>query len=236
MKLYNKSPSQLQYSLNRIVEWSEKWPLQLAPDKCQILSLIGCRRSFNPCEYSINSHKLTRADIVRDLEVLIDFSLHFDKHIDNIIIKASNVSKLILLSFSTRDQNILMKALCTYVRPILEYNSPVWSPHRKSLIDRIEKIQKRFTKAIPTLSPHPYIQRLKLLKLPSLEKRRLLADLSLCFKIKKSPYSPHNSSHQLKLLQNPRPQSQINNRQIPLRDLKTLLLQPHRKTTELFTG
>ena len=67
---------------------------------------------------------------------------------------------------------------------ILEYNSPVWSPHRKSLIDRIEKIQKRFTKAIPTLSPHPYMQRLKLLKLPSLEKGRLLADLSLCFKIK----------------------------------------------------
>ena len=88
------------------------------------------------------------------------------------------------MSFSTRDQNILIKAFCTYVRPKLEYNSPVWSPHRKSLIDRIEKIQKRFTKAIPTLSPHPYMQRLKLLKLPSLEKRRLLADLSLCFKIK----------------------------------------------------
>ena len=184
MKLYNKSPSQLQHSLNRIVEWSEKWQLQLAPDKCQILSLIVCRRSFNPYEYWINSHKLTRADIVRDLRVLIDSSLHFDKHIDNVIKKASNVSKLLLLSFSTRHQNILMKAFCTYVRPILEYNSPVWSPHRKSLTDRIEKIQKRFTKAIPTLSPHPYMQRLKLLKLPSLEKRRLLADLSLCFKIK----------------------------------------------------
>ena len=77
VKLYNKSPSQLQYSLNRIVEWSKKWQLQLAPDKCQILSLIGCRRSFNPCEYWINSHKLTRADIVRDLGVLIDSSLHF---------------------------------------------------------------------------------------------------------------------------------------------------------------
>ena len=75
----------IQYSLNRIVEWSEKWQLQLAPDKCQILSLIGCRRGFNPCEYWINSHKLTRADIVRDLGVLSDSSLHFDKHIDNII-------------------------------------------------------------------------------------------------------------------------------------------------------
>ena len=71
---------------------------------------------------------LTRADIVRDLGVLIDFSLHFDKHIDNIIKKASNVSKLILWSFSTRDQNILIKAFCTYVRPILEYSFPVWSP------------------------------------------------------------------------------------------------------------
>ena len=27
VKLYNKSPSQLRYSLDRIVEWSEKWQL-----------------------------------------------------------------------------------------------------------------------------------------------------------------------------------------------------------------
>ena len=149
----NKSPSQLQHSLNRIVEWSEKWQLQLAPDKCQILSLIVCRRSFNPYEYWINSHKLTRADIVRDLGVLIDSSLHFDKHIDNVIKKASNVSKLLLLSFSTRHQNILMKAFCTYVRPILEYNSPVWSPHRKSLTDRIEKNSEEIYQGHPHSVP-----------------------------------------------------------------------------------
>ena len=166
--------------------------------------------------------------------MLIDFSLHFDKYIENIIKKAPNVSKLILSSFSTRDQNILIKAFCTYVRPILEYNSPVWSLHRKSLTDRIEKIQKGFTKAIPTLSPHPYMQRLKLLKLRSLEKRRLL---ELCFKIKN-----HLTHTTIPLISSNYSRTRGHNHKLttsklsPMRDLKTLLLQPCRKTVELLTG
>lgn len=183
VKLYNTSSLQLQRSLDKIVEWSEKWQLQLAPDKCQILSLIGYNKNFNPCEFWINNHRLSRVGTIRDLGVLIDSSLKFVHHIDNITRKAAIISKLILASFSSRDPDILKKAFCTYVRPILEYSSPVWNPHKKLLIDRIEKIQKRYTKAIPTLAHYPYLQRLKTLKLPTLEKRRLLADLTLCYKL-----------------------------------------------------
>ena len=142
--------------------------------------------------------------------MLIDFSLHFDKYIENIIKKAPNVSKLILSSFSTRDQNILIKAFCTYVRPILEYNSPVWSLHRKSLTDRIEKIQKRFTKAIPTL-PSSLHAKTETTQITFLRKTSFAGTL---LQDQKSPYTHHNSSHQLKLFQNPRPQSQIDNQQI----------------------
>ena len=35
-----------------------------------------------------------------------------------------------------------------YVRPILEYNSVVWSPSSKKDTDLIEKVQRRFTKRL----------------------------------------------------------------------------------------
>jgi len=71
----------------------------------------------------------------------------------------------------------------TYVRPILEYCSPVWSPHHKYLINKIESVQKVFTKRLPDLWNLPYSQRLASLNIQSLEHRRILSDLTLCFKL-----------------------------------------------------
>ena len=165
MKLYNQSPTQLQNSLEKISEWSNKWQLQLAPEKCLVFSLVGCKRSLNLCKYHISGHELTRIDTIRDLGILMDSSLRFDKHIDNITKKAATISRLILSSFTSRNHDILKIAFCTYVRPILEYCSPIWNPHKKYLIDRIERIQRRFTKAISSVASHPYMDKLRLLNL-----------------------------------------------------------------------
>jgi len=70
-----------------------------------------------------------------------------------------------------------------YVRPILEYNSVVWSPSLKKDIDLIEKVQRRFTKRPFGLKDLTYKERLVRLNLPSLELRRLYLDLILCYKI-----------------------------------------------------
>jgi len=71
----------------------------------------------------------------------------------------------------------------TYVRPILEQCSPVWSPHHKYLINKIESVQKIFTKRLPGLWNLPYSQWLASLNIQSLEHRRILSDLTLCFKL-----------------------------------------------------
>ena len=85
--------------------------------------------------------------------------LKFQLHIDNIIHKAAIRSRLILKSFTSRDKNLFTKAFCVYVRTILEYSCHVWNPHHKYLIEGIEKIQKRFTKAIPAVGQLKYQDR-----------------------------------------------------------------------------
>ena len=78
-----------------------------------------------------------------------------------------------LKHFHSRDESLLVKAFCTYVRPMLEYCSPVWSPHTKCQNDKIEEVQRFFTVRIAGLWPSCYDRRLAVLKLHSLEYRRL---------------------------------------------------------------
>ena len=66
---------------------------------------------------------------------------------------------------------------------LLEFNSPLWSPHYKHDIELIEHVQRRFTKRLPGYSNLTYKDRLALLNLPSLELRRLRLDLISCYKI-----------------------------------------------------
>jgi len=43
-------------------------------------------------------------------------------------------------------------ACIVYVRPILEYNSVIWSPQTKGDITVLANVQRRFTKRLPGLS------------------------------------------------------------------------------------
>jgi hypothetical protein len=69
------------------------------------------------------------------------------------------------------------------VRPLLEYCCSVWSPHHRYLIDKLEGVQRFFTKRLDGLAHEPYHIRLFLLNLESLEYRRLFQDLILCYKV-----------------------------------------------------
>ena len=75
----------------------------------------------------------------------------------------------------------LYKAL---VQPLLEYCSPVWNPMLKKDKTEIEKVQRRATKLIKSLSDLEYDERLYRLGLDSLNFRRR-ADVIQVFRIVK---------------------------------------------------
>ena len=61
--------------------------------------------------------------------------MHINTTVQNVFQRANDI----LRCFSTRDNNLLVNAFKTYVRPIVEYNSVIWSPHLKRDIDHIVK-------------------------------------------------------------------------------------------------
>ena len=123
---------------------------------------------------------------MHDFGILISSDLKWYQHVCSISAKASTRSFQILHCFNSHNVWILLKAYFTYVRPILEYNTVVWSPYLKKDIYMIESVQKRFTKKICYRCKIPntsYAHRLHLLNIKSLEYRRLEFDLVFLYKI-----------------------------------------------------
>jgi len=76
-----------------------------------------------------------------------------------------------------------MQAFSVYVRPLLEFSFQVWSPHHKYLIDKVESVQRFFTERFSGLRGLSYCERLNILSFQTLECRRFISDLTLCYNI-----------------------------------------------------
>ena len=90
---------------------------------------------------------------------------------------------LITHVFVSRNERVFVILFKSYVRPILEFGSLLWCPYRKFLSDRLENVQRRFTRIFPGLKNLPYRQRLVHLNLLSLYARRLRYKLIFLYKI-----------------------------------------------------
>ena len=105
------------------------------------------------------------------------------RKLNNIITRASARANLIHKCFVSKEVSLLCRAFTVYVRPLLEYASCVWSHHLIKDIERLERVQRRFTKRLRGLSTLTYKDRLQVLGLQSLESRRLQFDLIYAYKI-----------------------------------------------------
>jgi hypothetical protein len=184
LKLYSTINSDcdrnlLQSALDRLQQWCRDWQLTINLSKCHVMH-FGSNNVHNT--YYLNGCQLDSAGVVTDLGVDIDPILSYDVHINKIVGKAYSRVGVLFRGFASRNVQVLKHAYITYVRPVLEYASSVWSPHLLKHINAIERVQKQFTRRIPSLSDLTYPERLAAIDLEPLELRRLKADLILYYK------------------------------------------------------
>ena len=184
-KIYDSNAQSLQLSLQKVVSWLQDHQLRIAVNKCFTLN-ISKHKFDTPPVFQINNTTVQNTESMKDLGIIISDNLKWHNHINYLYNKAALSSYHILKSFRTKNIWVLKKLFITYTRPIVEYNTPVWSPYLSNDTSKIESIQRSFTRkaflrcGIPFTS---YEDRLDKLQLDSLEKRRLLNDLYLMFKI-----------------------------------------------------
>lgn len=187
----------LQEDLERVNEWTQKWLLSLHPEKCKHIH-IGKQDPSPEYMYSISGQNLEQVEHEKDIGVIVDKELKFEKHICEKVKKANSMSALIRRIFNHLDARSFTPLYKTLVRTHLDYASSVWAPWKSKYIDMIEGVQRRATKQLPELSKLSYPERLKKLKLPTLAYRRNRGDMIEVFKIVNGIYNT-NENNLLKL-------------------------------------
>lgn len=123
---------------------------------------------------------LERVTSKKDLGVIFDEKLNFDDHIDKITRKAYQMLGFIFHSCKRfKNPESVITLYKTYVRSQLEYCAVVWSPIYQNNVDKLEKVQRKFTRMLyrkfnwPKVNYHEQLERLSI---PLLESRRFIAD------------------------------------------------------------
>jgi len=171
---------ELQEDLNRVLAWAECWQMELNPEKTKLLTIGNNKFNY---DYVLKGNTVDRVSHMNDVGVMVQSDLKFSKHCSTVIKKAYFVIKNIFNTFKYHNYDFYLRMYTCYVRPILEYGSQVWCPLLKTNIDKIERVQKYYTRCIlKSFPPLSYMERLEFLKLQSLEERRFNADLILFYK------------------------------------------------------
>ena len=181
----------LQNDLDLLNSWSQKWKLLFNVNKCKVMevytnklsSQLSSNNEITMCDVNNMRTSLEFITSERDLGVILNRKLKWNDHIDNAVLKANNALGMLRKTFKYWNCKSFKQLYVAFVRPHLEYCASVWNPHLKKDIVKLERVQRRATKLIPSIRELTYEERLSKIGLLSLEKRRVRGDLIQYFKI-----------------------------------------------------
>ena len=128
----------LQRDLDRLTQWSNTWLLRFHPEKCKKMH-IGRHNPDPDFNYKLLDKTLEEVDHEKDIGVVIDSNLSFEKHISEKVKKANSMFVVIRRIFYHLDEKTFTPLYKSLVRVHLDYTSSVWAPHKAKYIDQIEE-------------------------------------------------------------------------------------------------
>lgn len=159
-------------------EWTISWNLPLNVDKSGFINIGRCLN----LNLAIHKHTLKPLNTVRDLGLRYSDSLNFSEHIASQVSKARKLIGFIMINFNNTESRLLLYRKC--ILPILEYGILVYSNCRHNDLNKIEGVQRRFTKAVLGYSDNKdYHQRCQQLKLEPLWIRRIKLNLIFLYRL-----------------------------------------------------
>ena len=171
----------LQEDLNRVIKWSTANNMELHEKKFEVVSYsLNTSKTlqqlpFYPLtvEYSTPcGHVIDPQASVRDLGVYVSNDRSWSPHVEKTVQGARKMAAWTLSAFRDRSAFVMLTLYKSLVRSKLEYCCPVWSPSKVSDIQKLENVQRSFTKKINGCRNLSYWERLRKLKILSLQRRR----------------------------------------------------------------
>ena len=186
----------LHNDLDYLTSWSSKWLLRFHPDKCNLMHVgktIQQEYAYN-LKIDNTAYILGEIEEQKDIGVIVDSNLEFDKHINQKINKAKSIMAVIRRSFTTLNQHNVVPLYIGLVIGHLDYAISIWPPYKQKYKDAIESVQRRATKQLPGMKDIPYEERLERLKLPTLAYRRTRGNMTEVYKLLQGKYDSNVSN------------------------------------------
>ena len=168
----DKDKELMQKDLDAVYKWAIENKMKFNESKFEQMA-HGYSRNVTLDPYKTpGGEDIQIKESAKDLGVLATNDLKFKEHINNITTSSRIVMGMLLRTFSTREKEPMIKMFNAYIKSKLEYCCIVWSPNELKYINELEDIQRIFTKKIDGMDGLNYHERLKKLKMYSLERRR----------------------------------------------------------------
>ena len=161
----------LQKDLHSSIIWALLNNMALNTDKFQLLQHGPNNHLKRPYEIT-NNQSLSNSESVKDLGLRVSADLDWEEQFTNMVKEGKKFTGWILRCFQSRSPEIILPLFKMFVIPRLEYACLVYMPYKNKDIVRLEGLQRTLTSRLDNLRGQNYHQRLKSLKLYSLQRRR----------------------------------------------------------------
>ena len=184
-KFHNEDAQKIQNDLNSVYAWTRESNMLLNGDKFQLLRYgedeeLKSLTSYFDC----NGKKIEETPRAKDLGIIMTSNGNFEEHINVTVQKAYDMMGWVLRTFITRDRKPMLTLYKSLILARLDYCSALWNPNGSAyLINKIEKVQRVFTRRVNGTEGMNYWDRLKHLRLYSVQRRRERYLIMYVFKI-----------------------------------------------------
>ena len=146
----------LQQDLKIIEHWCKTWKLYLNTEKCKYMEITT--GEFNDTIYKLSDKEMTKVKFEKDIGIIFDSKLEFDRHILEKANKANSTFGMIRRTFKHLDERTFIPLYKAISRCHFDFGTVIWNPYKEQYNDQIERVQRRATKCIPNLNKLSYIQ------------------------------------------------------------------------------
>ena len=163
---------QLQEDLDVIYSWAVENNMCFNGDKFEVLRYSTSGEPVPFLYKTLEGLDIREVTSTVDLGVIMSSSASFSEQVSSASSKARKRMGWILRVFMTRERLPMLTLYKSIVLPLLEYCCQLWCPSAVGMIQQLESVQRTFTFRIGGLQDSDYWNRLKILKLYSIERRR----------------------------------------------------------------
>ena len=129
-------------------DWAQRNKIQFNTTKCKVLTVT---RKKQPLiyDYTLNHAQLERVTEEKDLRVIVNNTLSWEKHVISVAAKADKLLGLLKRTCPLlTDVSVRRTLYFSLVKSQLCFGTQVWSPSQHYLKAKIERVQRRATRWI----------------------------------------------------------------------------------------